>query len=95
MHAPVRNGTSSLTSLPKEDEASCEVRPPEVTHPEFDPTRLTLTSVTYNEKCQGTRPLAPRLTTSVPVFPLISELEDGTPLQVGLTNFLKIWPKSP
>ena len=28
MHAASRHGTPSLTSLPKDDEVSCEVRPP-------------------------------------------------------------------
>ena len=28
MHAAVRHRTSNLTSLPKRDEVSCEVRPP-------------------------------------------------------------------
>ena len=56
MHAAVRHGTPSLTSLKKDGEVSCEVRPPrsdlrgqtsEVTHPESDLTRQSLTSVTW------------------------------------------------
>ena len=43
VHAAPRHGAPSLTSLPKDDEVSCEVRPPEVTHPGFDLTRPSIT----------------------------------------------------
>ena len=46
VHAASRHGTPSLTSLPKNDEVSCEVRPPRSPMQSCDLTRPSLTSVT-------------------------------------------------
>ena len=43
-------GHPSLTSLPTDDEKSCGVRSPKVTHLKLDLTRPSLTSVT-DENC--------------------------------------------
>ena len=47
MHAASRHGTTSLTSLPKDDEVSCEVRPPRSPIQSSDLTWPSLTSVTW------------------------------------------------
>ena len=55
MHAVVRHGTPSLTSLPKDGEVSCEVQALAVTHPEFDLTRANLTSQGLQQRGAGGR----------------------------------------